>query len=101
MNNKKRFILLFLLLQIPNISCASNLNLSNYDNKEITLRTQNKWNKENSKINKRMLKKEIKKRKKYHRKLLELYNKNFNTVILEEITRNWLIISEMRAIYTK
>lgn len=46
-------------------------------------------------INRKTLKNEIKKRKKYHRYLLEEYNKSFEEKFLPLIQENSLILTEM------
>jgi len=48
---------------------------------------------------KSILKKEIQNRKKLHKTLLESYNTNFDTKILENITQNGIILNNLKKIY--
>lgn len=82
---RKIFITLLLFFFTTNINII-NANFSS-ENRENIVKVN---------LTKKDLKNEIKKRKKYHKTLLENYNKNFEKKYFDLIVENSLILSNLR-----
>lgn len=101
--NKKIFLLLFIFLISISNTDAIDINRRQVVNKKYLLKSiDNEKLNIKQKINfndKKVLKKEIQKRKKYHKNLVSLYNNWFYTRYLNIITKNSIIIYNLRKYY--
>ncbi len=103
MKNKKLLLLYFILL-ISSFNWTSSLNADYADSEDTKIeksiekvpqKSKVENNKKDKNYNKKILKKEIQNRKKYHKTLVSIYNKNFDSNYLELIKENALIIERL------
>lgn len=91
---KKILIWIFLILTSINsadFSYSYDKIEENWKNIFSEIKKENIW-----KMSKKEIKKDIKIRKKYHKKMLENYNKNFDEKILEFIKENSIILKKLK-----
>lgn len=111
MKNKKLILFLFILF-VPNTLKYNTIyaynilkeNTNIEEEQQLEKDLENEDNEEQlsfSKKDKKILKTEIRRRKRYHKGLLSLYNKDFDTQYLDLITSNWLIINDLNKYYEK
>lgn len=100
---KRQIILIHFILAISVINSTPFLASANYSSRitprniedNVKRNTKNEDDDKNQINNKKILKKEIQNRKKYHKTLLNMYNKNFDENYLKLITDNSLKIQEL------
>ncbi len=99
MKNKRKLMLLLLFIFLVSSNNIDNVRAEiNYSFDEIYQECREEEPKLNS-IERKVLKKQIQKRKKYHKNLLDLYNKWFDEKYLDMISKSGVIIDKLMEHY--
>lgn len=93
---KRIFIVIFVFSVLAQNTFSYEKNFENNENFVVNENFHSEQKIEKVNFTKKDLKKEIKKRKKYHRVLLEKYNKNFEKKYFNLIKENSLILTNLR-----